>query len=710
MSHVFLQLWNFLLKRPLLWVLAIVSGIAAGTFSPLIQDITSPVFKSVTQRVCEFRKTDAIPDESRFTILISPLTDDKSNWHTTRVVDALRADRAFRPIVICESLSFDDPADPEAGVEKAIARGAELITQHRADLLIFGKVVSEKNSFELLAINEHGGCERRPKPAVLKQGFLADDFLKDMSGELIAITIGQIASACNAPSDMDWPLFAKRIDKLAVFIERAASILPPDQVWGISQAYSLAMSKLYENGQDEIWFKRGTDFNARLAARSEAENDNVRRFEVWRLQGHLLAARAARTGKKDDQAAAISAYGRAIEVAKRASLRDPERLSEVFSNRGLLYFGSEDQNRAVADFNEAIRLDPKNAASRYNRGNAFNAKGEYNSAVVDYSEAIRLNPAFALAYHGRGSAYYSKDDYDRAIADFGEAIKLEPKLAHAYYGRGDAYKSKDDYDRAIADYSEAVKLDPKLAHAYYGRGNAYNRKREYDRAIADFTEVIRLYPKLAAAYNRRGVAHFGKDLYDDAIADFDEAIRLDSKVAIVHENRGAAYFAKFDYDQAIANYDEAIRLDSASASRYNQRGRAYLGKKDYDRAIADHSNAIRLDPNLADARESRGFAYFKKNDYDRSVADYDAAIRLNPKLAVSFRARALLYLKRGKVDLAIRDYDVAVQIEPKSALGLYGRGLAKTKKGDQGGSNADLAAAKALQPDIAAAFARAYGE
>src|ERR1700730_4847024 len=58
------------------------------------------------------------------------------------------------------------------------------------------------------------------------------------------------------------------------------------------------------------------------------------------------------------------------------------------------------------------------------RGDAHYGKGDYDRAVADYSEAIRLDPKHAFAYIGRGLSYRMKGDYDRAIADHSEAIRL----------------------------------------------------------------------------------------------------------------------------------------------------------------------------------------------------------------------------------------------------------------------------------------------
>ncbi len=60
---------------------------------------------------------------------------------------------------------------------------------------------------------------------------------------------------------------------------------------------------------------------------------------------------------------------------------------------------------ALADYNEAIRLDPNEASVYNSRGVAWRAKQEYDKAIADYSEAIRLDPTYALAYCNRGFAW-----------------------------------------------------------------------------------------------------------------------------------------------------------------------------------------------------------------------------------------------------------------------------------------------------------------
>lgn len=221
---------------------------------------------------------------------------------------------------------------------------------------------------------------------------------------------------------------------------------------------------------------------------------------------------------------------------------------------------------AIAACARVIRENPKHAKAYHNRGIAWHKKGDYDRAIADFSEAIRLEP-HPLVYFNRGVAWTTKGEHDKAITDYNEAIRLEPKFGSPYINRGIiAWVRKGDYDKAITDFSEAIRLNPRIATAYVNRGSVWNAKGEYDKAVADFNEAIRLNPQLQQAYAGRGDAWIRKSYYDNAIVDFNEAIRLNPQSAFAYYNRGKAWDSKGDYDKAIADYTDAIRLDPQDAN------------------------------------------------------------------------------------------------------------------------------------------------
>ena len=86
-----------------------------------------------------------------------------------------------------------------------------------------------------------------------------------------------------------------------------------------------------------------------------------------------------------------------------------------------------------------------------------------DKAMADFNEAIRLNPNDAEAYYIRGVAYEDKGELDKAIADYTEGIRIDPKNAMAYKIRGDAYEDNGELDKAKADHDKASEMLGEIA-------------------------------------------------------------------------------------------------------------------------------------------------------------------------------------------------------------------------------------------------------
>jgi tetratricopeptide (TPR) repeat protein len=233
------------------------------------------------------------------------------------------------------------------------------------------------------------------------------------------------------------------------------------------------------------------------------------------------------------------------------------------------------------------------------RGVAYDIKDELDKAIADFNVAIRINPNYGEAYVNRGLGWAKKRDYDRAIADFTAAITDEKYAFLAFNNRANVHAIRGHYEQAIEDYTSAIRAKPDYADAYYGRANTYNELGDLGKAIKDLDAAIRTRPDFTSAYVNRGVLRIQQSDPEQAIADFDAAIRLNPNDAMAFSNRAYAYQAKGEYGRAIPDLDRAIRLSPFSSTVYLNRGVAqlYLGRT--EAAIQDFATAVRLRPSDA---------------------------------------------------------------------------------------------------------------
>ena len=237
---------------------------------------------------------------------------------------------------------------------------------------------------------------------------------------------------------------------------------------------------------------------------------------------------------------------------------------------------------------------PSSAAIVHNfRAVAWHDKYDLDRAIADYGDAVRLNPNYANAFNNRGIAWQAKGDLDRAIADHSQAIRADPgDNSGAYRFRSIAWRLKGEHDRAIADASEAIRLYPDYTAAYVARGLAYEEKRDIARARADYVQALAQpakYPSGPQAH--RDATQYLAALDSRSAVSIREGVTgptFKRRVALVIGNSQYAWIA------ALSNpINDAT--DMAAALRklgFDVVERKNIGRRDMDLAIGEFSRKL----------------------------------------------------------------------------------------------------------------------
>jgi tetratricopeptide (TPR) repeat protein len=233
------------------------------------------------------------------------------------------------------------------------------------------------------------------------------------------------------------------------------------------------------------------------------------------------------------------------------------------------------------------------------RGFELKNKGSFDRAIHDFNTAIRLDAKNVSAFNNRGHAYLGKRQFERALRDFRQVVKLEPGNADGFNSLGAAYLAKGDRARAIAEFDQAIKLDPSSALYLRNRGDAHDRRQDADRAIADYTAAIKLDPNDATLLNLRGVAKAGFRHYDRAIEDYDAALKLKPDDAAALRNKADALLAKGELERALEGYELALKVNARDAGALFGRGLIRMKNGDAAGGKADLAAARRIQPFVA---------------------------------------------------------------------------------------------------------------
>lgn len=335
---------------------------------------------------------------------------------------------------------------------------------------------------------------------------------------------------------------------------------------------------------------------------------------------------AAVSFSKDDNHKARLYAAREIEILE--SLPPSEG---KFALLGDIYLITNDLLRAASSLTEAAKLSTcglSKVVYALQKGLIYAGSGNLDKAIEEFDSSIRMRPDFAKAYWARGHAYFEKEDYKRAIADYDTAIKLDPKAPDFYDDRGDARLALGQWEDAIADYKKATVVDPHFALGFYDLGLAYRQRKLFREAIDSFSSYITLEPDDWDGYDSRREMYRSAREFDLAIADANQMLRIKPDDAFTFLIRGGIYMEKGDLKHSIEDYSVYIKAKPEDVTGYQLRAWVYEKDNQLDKAIADFEIAITLKADDASFYIYRGAAYMAAGKGELAVADFKKVLEL----------------------------------------------------------------------------------
>jgi len=210
------------------------------------------------------------------------------------------------------------------------------------------------------------------------------------------------------------------------------------------------------------------------------------------------------------------------------------------TNLGLVLIDSGDFAEGIAQYTEALRINPDSAETHNALGTALFKQGQLDAAMEQYATALRIRPGFAEAHSNRGVALAKRGDIEEAFSEFQKALEISPEDPKIQYNFGFTLANQGKLDEAISYYRKALVIKPDYADACFQMGNAFAGKGMLGEAAAEYTRVLQIKPDYADAHNNLGVVLLRQDRYDEAIAHFKEALRINPKSTRAQENLNRA--------------------------------------------------------------------------------------------------------------------------------------------------------------------------
>lgn len=382
-------------------------------------------------------------------------------------------------------------------------------------------------------------------------------------------------------------------------------------------------------------------------------------------------------------------------------LRYYPKYDNAYLGRAQLRLATADTTGASADISRALELNP-NALNGYimRADIAMHSGGDLKAALADMNEAVRLQPKLAGLYINRAYLRYSLDDYFGAMADYDYALQLEPANATALFNRGLLLAEVNANDRALGDFSAVLRLDPDNYRALYMRAMIHRAKGNYREAIADVNRVAEAFPEFPDALWLRSDLERSLGQISRAEATYMRAKQLAKNAKPSEAGADGKAVASSDVPEELVSRRFASLLtvdDNAEiAEQYNNS--AIRGR------VQDRNVAIEVEPMMELGFYSSPSELRSNTYYIKEIDDLNATRALRRTVVVTSRQPALDEDIVKRHFESIEYYNSLLATHQPRAVDYIGRALDFVTTRNYQGAIDDATRAIALMPDFAPAY------
>ncbi len=158
-----------------------------------------------------------------------------------------------------------------------------------------------------------------------------------------------------------------------------------------------------------------------------------------------------------------------------------------------------DKDRALALYEEAVRIKPDKEDAHYNAALIYQERGQYRKALEHFLASLRLKPYYPTTYYNIAMTLQAMGRTKKAIEFYEGALRVDPAYEDAHYNLAWAYQDMGRYDKALFHYREVLKLNPRSVDALYNMGVIYEDQGRAGEALAQYMRALAIDPSYGPA-------------------------------------------------------------------------------------------------------------------------------------------------------------------------------------------------------------------
>jgi tetratricopeptide (TPR) repeat protein len=507
-----------------------------------------------------------------------------------------------------------------------------------------------------------------------------------------SVAVAQTSQSTPAASDPGQPA-PRKVDKAAAYYHYTLAHMYEEMVTAYGRSdlalkateeYRLAIeadpsSEFLTSSLAELYVKTG-----RIADAVREAQDIIKR-DATNLEAHKLLGRIylRSLGDMPGGNGSDNILKLAIEQYQEIVKLDPQSVDDHLL-LGRLYRLSNDMQKAEAELNTAIKIDPNSEEAVTTLAMLYTDEGDTAHALKVLG-SIPDSARSAKLYAALGAAYEQRKEYKNAIDAYKHAIVLDRDNLDAIRGLAENYLNDGQLDAALEQYKVISDSNPEDAQTYVRIAEIYRRQAKYDLALENLKHADTLIPdtaevpySMAAVYQAQGRYDEAAKLLQDLLKKTEKSTEVGTSQtdrnnrAIFIERLGMIYREQENYTAAVETFRKMLTLgDENARSGYQEIIDTYRDAKQWPQATATAKEAVQKLPNDRDLRMVLDAQLADMGDFDQAVADIRGMLKGGAEDRDVYVRLAIIYTRAKRWSDGEQSLGKAEQLSTKTDEKAY---------------------------------------
>lgn len=367
------------------------------------------------------------------------------------------------------------------------------------------------------------------------------------------------------------------------------------------------------------------------------------------------------------------------------------KCADAYFIKAFVFVAQEDYLQALELINKSLSLVSKKSVVSKSyllctRGAIYQRVEDYDLALADYTQAISIDPKETDAYECRINLYKDFQAYDKAEADCRTLLTIKDSLEYKLE-LASLLTYQEKTDEALDILNKIIKYQPKLVTPYASRAWVNAVAGNGQAAISDYISFM----ALEGDYSLDALVLYSSLDYTYAIGALSNLVSSDSENLTWLSARIRVNIAQEDYEAALTDLDVLETVADKSPFSLYQRAQCYQGMYEFSKQVDAMTALIALmDTEDADLYSMRAVAYRNTGNTDAAFADFDRALQIAPTSSSALAERGWTKYMLKQDEAALKDFTAAITYAEPNAWLYVQRGSIYQTLGDSAKAKADL--------------------